>query len=148
MMQLIARYTMDKNLYRAWKTSLMQWMMKTMYCSHGQSAAFLPQQPWGQYLAALLWPSAYRVWPSWLRSLLFLKATHAVCCHMSGKNQWLEYRPPLLLGREVILLDCKINLNFSFEDGKVLWVGGFRARLAQPNYSINTDFAYQNPVLD
>ena len=34
------------------------------------------------------------------------------------------------------------NLNFSNGDGKILWVSGFRARSAQPNFSINTDVAY------
>ena len=27
-----------------------------LYISHGQSAAFFPQRPCGQYFAALLWP--------------------------------------------------------------------------------------------
>ena len=47
-----------------------------------------------------------------------------------------------MLGQAVFLFDCSINLNFSSWDGKILWVGGFRARSAQPNFSINTDFAY------
>ena len=105
-------------VWSLWNWILWVW---TPLISHGQRAAFLPQRPWGQYFAAFLRPSVWKVLPSWRFGIFlsFAKKLPIQTCQITWNNlpniwkqqitfSWLSNKVSIL----VRALLVKLSQNF------------------------------------